>query len=390
MENIGVSASDLDTALANGLPSADVPALGSGLQRLGGNYYLGVTDRGATFTRTTPSPGRVFLIPNYTPTIVFFRAINDQIVPDAYLPIVVDDAGTPATGVSNSASDDSVPFATASDTTPLPFNPNGMDVEDVHMFRDGQFAVVEEYSPSLAIVNENGKVIMRYTPVGKTLAGAAYPVSDRLPAILGQRRGNRGFESVAVSKDERTAYIMTQSPLGPTSSGAPTRNSRVVRIIQLDMTDRLNAQVTGQFVVRMSPASDYRAGNRQQDLKISAAVSLNDHQLLLIERSDEPAIGGAKLILVDLQSATDVSNMAIAQSLALEDSSLNLATAGITPASSTVVFRNEETPELTDFKLEGLAVLNQNDVAISNDNDFGMEGPAVFQTWIIRLADRLP
>jgi alkaline phosphatase len=265
-----------------------------------------------------------------------------------------------------------------------------MDVEDIHMFRDGQFTVVEEYSPSLAILNEHGKVLIRYTPQGKTLSGAAYPVSDRLPAILSQRRSNRGFESVAISKDERTAYIMTQSPLGPTGSGTPTRNSRVVRAIRLDITDRLNAQVTAQFVILMSPAADYKTGNRQQDLKISSAVCLDQDRLLLIERSDEVGIGGAKLVLVDLSGASDVSTLPIAQTLALEDSSLNLASLGIIPATSTVVFHNEETPELTDFKLEGLAVLNQNDVAISNDNDFGIDAPVNFQTWVIRLGDRLP
>ena len=390
LENIGVSPEELATAVANGLPSPDLPALGSGLQRLGGNYYLGVTDRGPTFTRTAPSPGRVFVLPNYTPTIVFFRAISGEIVPDAYLPIVVDDAGTPATGVSNSASDDSVPFDSPSATVPMPFNANGLDVEDVYMFRDGHFAVVEEYSPSLAIVSSEGKVLVRYTPAGKTLAGASYPVSDRLPAILSQRRGNRGFESIAVSKDERTAFLMTQSPLGPTGSGTPTRNSRVIRLLRLDITNPLDAQVTGQFVLLMSPASEYRAGNRQQDLKISAAVSLNETELLLLERSDEAGIGGVKLILINLEGATDVSGMAVAQTLALENSNLDLNAVGITPASSRVVFRNEETPEMTDFKLEGLAVLNRNDVALSNDNDFGMEGPTSFRIWIVRLADQLP
>src|SRR5688500_9116231 len=55
LENIGVSSAELSTALANGLPHGDLPALGSGLQRLGGNYFLGVTDRGATINRSTPT-----------------------------------------------------------------------------------------------------------------------------------------------------------------------------------------------------------------------------------------------------------------------------------------------------------------------------------------------
>jgi hypothetical protein len=114
------------------------------------------------------------------------------------------------------------------------------------------------------------------------------------------------------------------------------------------------------------------------------------YKLLLLERSDEPNIGGAKLILVDLAGATDVTGMPETQTLALENSSLDLATLNITPASSSVVYANEETPEITDFKLEGLSILNANDVAISNDNDFGIsDNPLLSKVWIIRLRDQL-
>jgi alkaline phosphatase len=393
VSNFGLTPAEIADGQANGLTRIDLPAIGSGLQRLAGNNYVSITDRGPTFTRTTPTPGRVFPLPNYTPSLVFFQAIGDQILPHTVIGIVVDDAGTPATGIPNSATEDSVPFASPTATTPLSYNPNGMDIEDLHTLPDGNFIVVDEYSPSIAIISDAGKVLKRYTPHGKTLAGAAYPVADTLPAILAQRRSNRGFESIAVSGDGQTAYTMTQSPLGPTSSGSPTRNSRILRILRLDVTDPLNLQVTGQFLVQLSPASAYPAGNRPQDLKVSAAAWVNDDKLLILERSDEVNIGGAKLILVDLASATDVSGLPQAQTLALEDSSLVLSTLGITPAATSVVYENGETPEITDFKLEGLSILNSNDVAISNDNDFGIVDAGTgnpSRMWIIRLRDRLP
>ena len=84
-----------------------------------------------TFTRTTPTPSRVFPLPSYTPSIVFFQLYGDEIVPEAFLPIVVDDAGTPATGISNSATEDSVPFDSPTATIQIPFNPNGLDIEDL-------------------------------------------------------------------------------------------------------------------------------------------------------------------------------------------------------------------------------------------------------------------
>jgi len=391
LEQFGYSAEDVATAQANGMARTDLPAIGSGLQRLAGNQFVSISDRGPTFTRTTPSPGRVFPLPNYTPFLVFFQVYEEGIIPQSFIPLVVDDLGTRMTGIPNSATDDSVPFASPTATTQLPFNPNGMDIEDLHTLPDGNFIVVEEYSPSVAIISEAGKVLKRYTPTGKTLSGAAYPVSDSLPAILAQRRSNRGFECVAVSSDNHTAYTMTQSPLGPTGSTAPTRNSRILRVLRLDITDPLDAHVTGQFLVRMSPATNYPAGNRQQDLKVSSAAWVAQNKLLLIERSDEVNIGGAKLVLVDLTGATDVSSLPEAQTLALENASLDLATLNVTPASSTVVYENTETPEITDFKLEGLSILNRNDVAISNDNDFGIaDNPQQSKVWVIRLAEQLP
>ncbi len=389
---LGYSEEEVANAEANGLTRRDLPAIGSGLQRLAGNHYLSITDRGPTFTRTTPTPGRVFPLPTYTPSLIFFQAIGSELVPHTVIPVVVDDAGTPATGISNSATEDSVPFESPTSTTQLPFNPNGLDLEDVHTLDEG-FIAVDEYSPSVVILSDGGKVWKRYTPQGKTLAGAAYPVSDRLPAILAQRRSNRGFESVAVSPDGKTAYTMTQSPLGPTTAGSATRNSRVLRVFRLDLSDPLNAQITGQFVLLLSPATDFPAGNRPQDLKLSAAAWVNEDKLLVLERSDEINIGGAKLLLVDLRKATDVTTHPLAQSLALEDSSLNLASVNITPAVTKVVFENAETPELTDFKLEGLSILNANKVAISNDNDFGIGDNVTgipSRLWVIRLRDDLP
>jgi alkaline phosphatase len=391
LANFGLTDTELETGLANGLPTADLPAIGSGLQRLVGNHYVSISDRGPTFTRTTPTAGRVFPLPNYTPSLVFFRARDGAIVPEAVVPIVVDDAGTHATGLSNSATEDSVPFESPSALTQLPYNPSGLDLEDVHTLPDGGFIAVDEYSPSIVIISDAGKVLKRYTPAGKLLAGAAYTVSPTLPAILSQRRVNRGFEVIAVSDDGRTAYTMTQSPLGPTSASSPTRNSRVLRVLRLDISDPLNIQVTGMFVVKLSPATDYPAGNRAQDLKLSSAAWVSENRLLLLERSDEPNIGGAKLILADFSNATNVLAHPTAQTLALENSSLDLASVGITAAATEVIYRNEETPEITDFKLEGLSILNRNAVALTNDNDFGVgvDVPASSKLWVIRLGEQI-
>ena len=46
-------------------------------------------------------------------------------------------------------------------TNALPFNPDGMDIEDVHTLRGGGFILVEEYGPSVVIVGRAGHVLNR-------------------------------------------------------------------------------------------------------------------------------------------------------------------------------------------------------------------------------------
>src|SRR5207253_1218359 len=165
-------------------------------------------------------------------------------------------------------------------------------IEDVHTLPGGGFILVEEYGPSVVIVSPSGNVLRRYTPVGKTLAGANYSVSDILPPIFKQRRANRGFEGLAVSRDGRTAYTMLQSPMGSTSVTSPYRNSRLIRVLRLDISDPLNLQVTGEFVLMMLPVTDFPAGNSQRDLKISAVAWVANDKLLIEEHTD---VAAAKL-----------------------------------------------------------------------------------------------
>ena len=385
LANWGYTAEEL--AAAEPYMLTDHPSVGSGLQRLSGNHFLSVTDRGPS---SKPADKRFFPIPSFTPTIVLFQAVGDEIIPEGYLPLVVSKGGPGVTGIPNNKTNDSVPYFPPS--TLLPYNPNGLDIEDIHLLPQGKFLLVDEYSPSVVVADLDGVVLKRYIPASKTLPGAAYPVSSTLPPIFDQVRANRGMESIAVSPDGLTGYAIMQSPLGPTSGSSPYKNSRVVRMLRLNVADPLDIRVTGQFIVLMSLATAYPPGNTPDVLKISSAAWISTDKLLMIERTDEAGKGGAKLILVDLKNATDISALPAASTLLLENVNTDLAALGITPAATSVVLDfNAEVPEITDYKLEGLSILNANDVAISNDNDFGvtMDPEAKSKMWIIRLKDQL-
>jgi len=385
--NFGYTQAELDAAQANGLTTTDHPAIGSGLQQLAGNHYISITDRGPNADRADGN--KAFPLPQYTPTITLFSAVNNQIVIEAVLPII-NDLGQGVTGIPNGPADDSTPYLTVTSTNALPFNPDGMDIEDVHTLPGGGFILVEEYGPSVVIVGPTGNVLKRYTPVGKTLPGANYTVSDILPPVFKQRRANRGFEAIPISSDGRTAYTVTQSPMGPTSATSPYRESRLVRVLRMDISDPLNLQVTGEFVVLMLPASDYPAGVNQRDLKISGAGWIAKDKLLFEEHSDTAA---AKLFVVDLTGATDVKDFASAAAvpLVLENVATDLAALGITPATTTVVLDLATLPEITERKLEGMSILNANEISMSNDNDFGIgtNPDSVSTVYTIRLSTPL-
>ena len=311
LEYFGYSPEELATAELNGAVT-DRPAIGSGLQRLNGNHYISVTDRGPTYDRSSPSGSKAFPLPQFNPMIVSFQAVADQIVPTGYLPLL-NNLNQPVTGLPNGPLDDAPGYLTVTAPVAFPPNQDGLDIEDVHTLPGGGFILVEEYGPSVVIVSPTGHVLKRYTPGGKTWPNANYSVSDSLPPVLKARRANRGFESIALSPDGRTAYTVMQSPLGVTTAGSATRDSLLVRILRMDISDPLNMQVTGQFVYSMQPAGEYPRGNFPRDLKISAAVWVSEDRLLILERTDKLGtgginLGGAKLILVDLTAATDVKD----------------------------------------------------------------------------------
>ncbi len=120
--------------------------------------------------------------------------------------------GAPVTGLSNIDGYDETPY-TWDAQTKLPLNPNGLDTEGLVRTRSGEFWLVAEYSPSLLRISARGKVLARYVPAGLQLTGTAYPVIASLPAILTNRKINRGFEGIALAPDGRTLYLPVQSLL---------------------------------------------------------------------------------------------------------------------------------------------------------------------------------
>ena len=410
--NPGLSDEDLRRTLENTVDPGsgrvkgqiDNPSLGSGLFRLADGTYYMMTDRGINDDHHDDQgreDGKTFPLPSFAPAIVKVRLEGTSLLVERAIPLR-SAGGEPISGLPNQAGDQKG-FLNLRERTPLPVDPSGMDVEEVVALPGGDLVLGEEYGPSIVVARADGRVKVRYTPAGRELPGAVYPVRPILPAALAHYRHNRGFECLALSRGGSIAYAVLESPLGSRDDDRYSK-TRAVRVLRLDLSDPLRAAVTGHFIVLQSPAgapSDgvaFAEGARQHDIKFSSAAWLGPDRLLLLEHGP----GLVKVRAVDLRGATNLLGHPAENTLDLEDTT----TAGkghaalfVTPATSAVVLTSLEVPEMvrggprfpagTD-KWEGLSIVDSQTLALANDNDFGIVDNRQRSTvWIVRLGSRL-
>jgi alkaline phosphatase len=388
--NPGIDLGDAASAVKNGYTNRNIPGIGSALVAIPGKpgeFYM-MTDRGVNYDNVNGSGkmfGKNFPLPNFTPAIVHVKLDQGSIKVIKSIPIV-DSLGKSVTGLSNNK-DDETPYLNNSSSA-LPFNPAGLDTEALQLLPDGNFLVSEEYGPSMAVVSAKGEVLVRYVPMGKAYPGVNYPVKAILPAIYKERRSNRGFENVSVTPDGKTAYVTLQSPMG-NAKDKDYENSRLIRVLRLDITQPIDAKVTGMFVLLQSEKSAYPETDKQKDLKFSDAVAFEQDKLLFLERANKKF----KLRVADLSAATNVLDNPQAATLVLEKEAENLDKLAIKPVAMREVFDSRDVfLQIDTDKLEGLALLNSSVVAISNDNDFGVgENTTGYpsKVWVIRLGKAL-
>lgn len=365
----------------------------------GPGIYWMITDRGPNGEEP-----RTFPVPEFTPFILKVRATNGAIEILSAIPITGWNSATHdgVTGIPNLDNTTGPPalnelfyncFGPNSITNPngvqLHTNPHGLDTEGLVRTQDGTFWVVEEYGPSLLKIDAQGRVLKRFLPDSLTdfLAPiTGYSVDDSalsVPEIYGlRRRLNRGFEGIALTPDGKTLYIALQSPF-LTPTGNTGRDSRNTRILAFDIPSE---RVVGEYVYVFQPFAEFNVANqptppidpnRARDMKLSSAAMLDQHRMLVLERTDFIA----KVFLVDFRKATNILGVGnwdnpagtTAQSL---EAVTNFAAAGIVPLPKELVATLDSTVPINGMpvpqKIEGLTVLDGKTLAIANDNDFGV------------------
>ncbi|MPY35350.1 esterase-like activity of phytase family protein [Streptomyces adustus] len=350
----------------------DLGGIGSDIYPAGrkGEFWT-ITDRGPNGQiKVGGTKRRTFPVPGFDPAIVKIRVSGDSVKVLDAIPLTTS-SGKPVTGLSNLAGRDEAPYSYDA-TTPLSYNPNGLDTEGIVRAADGSFWLVDEYGPSLVHVSARGRVLVRYVPKGLELTGADYPVVQSLPAVLLHRKINRGFEGLAQLPCGDLVMAL-QSPLSLPDADAGNA-SRTTRLLRFSTKKRA---VTAEYAYRFDPVDVVDPSEDDtSELKISSVVAVGGDRLLVEERTDKAA--RLQLIRLDRRENIlgsvwddDTTSPSLEQ---LDDP----AAAGVpVPAKRLVVDLGKVAG--VPGKIEGVARVDHDTLALINDNDFGMtDGAGAF------------
>ncbi|MBN4076727.1 esterase-like activity of phytase family protein [Mariprofundus ferrooxydans] len=319
-----------------------------------------------------PNGNKIFPVPSFSPSISKWRMDHTGVTLLETIKMK-DTLGNPISGLSNPTSV-FLPTEANYDKNGnlLAGDPNGLDPEAFVKMKDGTFWVGEEYGPSILHLSATGRVLERLVPAGVEvqLAAATYTVVGSLPAILSKRKLNRGIEDIAISPNEQFLYFLMQSPLAnPTV--ADYKTSRNVRLFKFDLATKT---VVAEYVYQLDLPTTFTADatTAQSKVKLSEMVATGLDQLIVLERVSKTT----KLFRVNLAGATNILGTAwdtIGTLPSLEQS--NLVTAGIATVSKTLAMDSAvDYPGLLPKKVEGIGLLNNNELMLINDNDFGIFG----------------
>jgi hypothetical protein len=327
--------------------------------RAPGYFYL-LTDRGPNTDSNDPAK-KVFPLPRFTPQIGRFRLQGDKLVLVKIIEIR-NAKGKKITGLPNPTHGNTGEIAIDLQGRELGTDPDGLDTEGLVALKDGSFWVSDEYGPWLVHLNAHGTIVERIGP---------FPGAKSLPRVLALRRPNRGMESLTVTPDGKTLVGLMQNPVDNPDTA-------------IRKTSRLNRLVT--FDPRTGASKQYAYMLDATSAVVSEIAAVTGHTFIVSER-DQLFQGDPKspsklkrIYKIDIAEATDVSDPAddpngkrINGKTLEQLNDAELKDAGIVPVTKELVMDLLALPGgYPHDKAEGLAVISDTLIAVSNDDDFGI------------------
>lgn len=338
------------------------------------SFYL-MTDRGPNVDGTNSA--KIFPAPDFNPHIAKFKLVGDELVYQSSVAFK-NAAGMKLTGRPNLPGEGNA-GETALDFTgaPIANDPEGIDCEGLAVDpTDGTFWVSDEYGPHIVHFDKSGKTIERINPFGTGTGGR------KLPKVLARRRPNRGMEGLTISPDGKFLVGMMQSPIYNPSK-TKVANSRVLRLVVFNIA----SGETKQYVFLTESTKTLS----------SEIVAITGNTFLVLERDQDYAGGNPASLVkrvykIDISAATDISDPENKESGLLfggktvdEMTDPELTTNNIKPVIKELVADILAIPGgYAHDKAEGLVIINNNMIAVVNDDDFGIVSPETPDNSIIQ------
>lgn len=393
-----------DEAVKAEFPKGFLPSYGSGLAFKGkladGTLeFYGLTDRGpngdgpkvpasvVTAGAGGTSDGKFFPSPSFAPSIGVISVGKDGATLKSGMPIRFS-ATISASGLSIAAgkvgSSGEVPLTDAAKYEAggkATFSDHGLDTEAVVLdTARNALWVSDEYGPFILKIDlASGIILKKYQPG----SGAA-----DLPAVLAKRRANRGMEGLTLEVASGKLHGFVQSPLDDGKASFTVPGASAATSESIKDYAKFNRWVefdpaTEKTRLYAYPIDGARyAGGKTGNAKLGDLVSLGGGKFIVIEQGAGPD-GNVfnRLMLVQIPAtATDIAAMGSD----LEKSSMTGAVvkgvdyAGVVPLKKTLLFDLNAAGWRAE-KAEGLALVDDNTLALVNDDDFGLK-TVVFDT----------
>ncbi|ACT06673.1 conserved hypothetical protein [Dickeya chrysanthemi Ech1591] len=355
------------TRFPNGFPMG----VGSGLSFIGRDgdklMFVTVTDRGpnADAPQYQGKEAKIFAAPDFVPSIMLItvdaksaqatalRQLHDESGPVSGLPL----PGS-LIGATNEV-------ALSDVLKKLPDDRRGLDTEGITPDGQGGFWLSDEYGPFLIQIDAQGKILKK---VGPTPLQGEQGLASGLPNILKWRQPNRGFEGITRMPDGRILAAV-QSTLD--IDGKTQNKALFTRLVSFD-------PATGKTVMYGYPLETDR-WKKTGDAKIGDMVALNDHEVLVIEQgAGKNKVMHNLIYRVDLREASDLTLLDATRPAEWDDADM-LTKRGV------VLAKKQQLVDLRQLgwkpeKAEGLALIDASTLAVTSDNDFGLQSVLVNPT----------
>ncbi len=365
-----------------------LPAYGSGLAYKGkladGTLeFYAITDRGPngdgpkiarsildSSTATGTSDAKIFPSPSFVPSLGIVTLGKDGAVLKSRLPIKVS-ASVNTNGLSvppgrvGATGEAPLTDALKYEPTKANYSDNGIDPESV---------VADPARNALWVSDEYGPFILKIDPSTGVILKKYQPGTGAtdLPNILLKRRANRGMEGLALDPTSKKLHGFLQSPISDGAVG--TRNvqdfAQFARWVEFDPTTE-----TTRLYAYPIDGSIYDRG-RTGSAKLGDLTALGNGKFVVIEQGLSAA-GKVFNWLMLVEVPANATNIAAIGS-ELEKNSMSATFASPTAYSEVVKLKKTLLLDLNKTgwlaeKAEGLALVDDNTLVLTNDTDFGMK-----------------